>query len=129
VDKQGPGGCWIWIAVKNRGGYGFVSRGAKGDGNIYAHRLAYEVLVGPIPAGLQVDHLCRIPSCVNPAHMELVSRRENILRSDGLTARNSRKVVCIRGHHFTNKRASGARRCIECERIARAKERATKCQP
>ena len=59
-----PDGCWRWTAARFRKGYGMLRRDGK---NHYAHRLVYELIVGPIPTGLQLDHLCRIPECVNPA--------------------------------------------------------------
>lgn len=99
-------GCWLWIASKRRRGYGRF--GPKGDQRA-AHRVAYEALVGPIPDGLQLDHLCREPSCVNPAHLEPVTQLENIRR--GLAARAAagvkvrkpslRRTHCKNGHEFT----------------------------
>lgn len=68
--------CWLWERGTN-GGYGmYWFRGR----NIAAHRFAYEALVGPIPEGLELDHTCRVKRCVNPAHLEPVTHRENILR-------------------------------------------------
>jgi hypothetical protein len=95
VDDRG---CWIWQkGVAN--GYGMARRPGK---NVKAHRLAYEYFIGPIPEGLTIDHLCRQPLCVNPAHLEAVDIRTNILRSPiALAAVNSRKTHCIRGHEFT----------------------------
>jgi hypothetical protein len=83
VDFDGPGGCWLWTGQANKGGYGAFSVGSRYDGNrrgVRAHRWAYEALVGPIPEGLQLDHLCRNPPCVNPAHLEPVTHAENMRR-------------------------------------------------
>lgn len=73
--------CWLWTASKTRNGYGMF--GVSIDGKVTtspAHRWAYEMLVGPIPTGLQIDHLCRVRHCVNPAHLEPVTGTQNIRR-------------------------------------------------
>lgn len=116
VNVRGPDDCWEWLRGKSEG-YGSF---ANTNGSDRAHRISYELLVGPVPEGLELDHLCRNRCCVNPAHLEPVTRRENILRGDGLTANRARKTHCIRGHEFTpeNTRWKGTRRnCRECERI------------
>jgi HNH endonuclease len=93
--KLDPSGCWIWTGLKNRLGYGRVQY----DGKIRrAPRLIYQLMVGPIAPGLQIDHLCRRPACVNPAHLEPVTARENTMRSTAFTATNAKKTHCIRGH-------------------------------
>lgn len=69
-------GCWVWTGAK-RAGYGQISRGARGEGMAAAHRLSYEVLVGPIPEGLQLDHMCRRRDCVNPDHLRPVTHKQN----------------------------------------------------
>lgn len=70
-----PDGCWNWLGAKVHG-YGKIGAGGRGNGTIVAHRVAYEWLVGPIPDGLQLDHLCRNRSCVNPSHLEHGRRGE-----------------------------------------------------
>src|ERR1700692_1180704 len=87
--------CWNWLAQKDAVGYGTFWMNRKRN---LAHRISYELHVGPIPEGLTIDHLCRNPSCVNPEHMQPVSLRENILRGNGPAAINSRKTVCKNGH-------------------------------
>jgi hypothetical protein len=76
------------------------------------------LLVGPIPEGLTIDHLCRVRHCVNPAHLEAVSERVNILRGNGAGARNARKTHCVKGHAFTPDNLyrdyQGYRRCRRC---------------
>ena len=75
----GVNACWLWIGAHKdkRGGYGNFWGG---DTTVYAHRWVYEYFRGPIPKGLQIDHLCRIRTCVNPLHLEIVTQRENIRR-------------------------------------------------
>ena len=115
-----PNGCWEWIAFRNRQGYGrFLGSSQKA---VSAHRWAYEHLIGPIPNGLTIDHLCRNRSCVNPAHMEAVTIRENTLRSPiAPAAVNARKRYCVRGHPFnaanTGRTPDGRRYCRLCNRL------------
>lgn len=126
VDRRGPSECWLWKASCSTDGYGqFRAEGRC----IRAHRLAYELLVGPIPLGMDLDHVeargCTAKTCVNPAHLEPVSRRVNIMRGRGVTARNARKTHCLRGHPFDEvntrrRRRDGARVCIECRRLERS---------
>lgn len=94
VDKSGD--CWIWTgAFAVRTGYGKAGR--RGS----AHRVAYELLVGPIPEGQQLDHLCRVRLCVNPDHLEPVTSQENLLRGETHAAKNAAKTHCYRGHDLT----------------------------
>ena len=88
-----------------------------------AHRVAYEKAYGPIPEGLVIDHLCRNGLCVNPEHLEAVTRKENILRGEGACAQNARKTHCKRGHELIPEnlieRSDGRRDCLLCDRIRR----------
>lgn len=108
VNLDGPipeyapdlGACWIWQAAHYPNGYGHSALRVPGASG-YAHRAAYILMRGPIPAGLSIDHLCRVPDCVNPAHLEAVTARENILRSPTAPAAlNARKTHCKYGHRF-----------------------------
>lgn len=90
-------GCWLWEGECNRG-YGIVYIKER---KYRAHRVSYRLHKGPIPPGLTLDHLCRVRCCVNPDHLEAVDCKENVLRGAGVTAQNSRKTHCSRGHELT----------------------------
>jgi HNH endonuclease len=77
VQYDGETGCWLWQGALHSAGYGFLSVGGR---NQLAHRVAYRLFVGPIPDGLELDHLCRVKHCVNPAHLEPVTTAENLRR-------------------------------------------------
>lgn len=109
--------CWLWTASGGRG-YGiFYPNGAR-SGRA-AHRFAYELLVGPIPEGMQLDHLCRVRRCVNPAHLEPVTGFENRLRGTNAIARNILKTHCDHNHPFdeaNTRHWKGERICRACSR-------------
>jgi hypothetical protein len=88
--------CWLWTGPLSRDGYGVTHARKAGR----AHRLSWMLHRGPIPPGLQLDHLCRVRHCVNPDHLELVTSRENTLRGDSPAARRARQTHCQRGHLF-----------------------------
>ena len=112
VDKNGPNGCWEWTAAKSKG-YGHV----RCDGRWQAaYRVAYELLVGPIPEGLHVDHLCRNPACVNPSHLEPVTLAENTRRGFSPPALAARQELCVNGHPFDRVDRRGQRVCSVCSR-------------
>lgn len=111
-------GCWFWRGAIHKLGYGqcvIGSRRVVGERTCaMAHRVAYELCVGPIPDGLEIDHLCRVRNCVNPAHLETVTRAENNRRA-GLVITH-----CPRGHEYTpeNTRVRACGRCCRtCERM------------
>jgi hypothetical protein len=118
--------CWNWTGDKVFG-YGRMNIKRK---TVRAHRFGYELLVGPIPDGLVIDHLCRNRACVNPAHLEPVTNRVNVLRGVGFPAVNAVKTHCRYGHEFTANntviRSNGDRRCRICRRISHNKYRQDK---
>ena len=106
--------CWAWVGCKDGDGYGmawFAGRSQR------VHRIIFGLLRGAIPSNLECDHLCRNPSCVNPWHIEPVTRRTNVLRGIGFAARNAIKTHCPHGHAYTEtniKIDHGRRRCRTC---------------
>jgi hypothetical protein len=116
-DKYG-GDCWEWPLFRSEDGYGRM----QWDGRTrIAHRAIYRFLVGPIPQGLTLDHLCRNRGCVNPDHLEPVTQREN--------CRRARKDFCAHGHELTPENtyvrpSNGRRSCRECGRRANRDHRA-----
>jgi hypothetical protein len=133
VRAESEDGCWIWQGWIDRYGYGRDNTARK-----YAHRLVYESIVGPIPDGMVMDHLChnadlscaggsecRHRACVNPAHLEPVSRSENAKRGRGAGVAHASKTECKQGHPYdeanTYHRPNGGRGCRKCK--AEAMER------
>jgi hypothetical protein len=117
VDKDGPGGCWEWTGTRTKG-YGKFQ--AESRRTVSAHRFAYELLVGVIPDGLTLDHLCRNRSCVNPEHLEPVTIGENVRRGYGFSGINARKTHCPEGHPLVPENLAsstkGWRACMTCKR-------------
>lgn len=104
---EGTDGCWLWTRSRSQDGYGWASLANR---TWQAHRLVYVLLVGEPPAGLILDHLCRVRHCVNPAHLEPVTVRENLRRGDTPTGAET----CKEGHQFVS--MHGQRRCPVCYR-------------
>jgi HNH endonuclease len=115
-------GCWLYTG-SIRNGYGFINVGGFKHGRKFrVHRLTYQFFIGPIPYGLQLDHLCRVRNCANPWHLEPVTRRHNILRGESIAACNARKTHCLHGHAFNLENThwyKGMRYCRACRRESR----------
>lgn len=119
VDFDGD--CWEWMGWRHKHGYGGIGIGSKADGtnrNVYAHRLAYEVLVESIPEGFDIDHLCMNRGCINPDHLEAVTHQENTRRA----ARSHE--TCQRGHPWVDETTyvnptNGRRQCVTCRDLAK----------
>lgn len=136
VDKTDHNGCWIWQGTISKAGYGYIGIDYK---SIPAHRIAYELFIGTIPKGFEVDHTCFNKACVNPAHLEAVTVQENhnrwarhlglgairarLIKASHVAANQRRqKTHCKWGHPFNEKnthiRPNGNRGCRTCSRLA-----------
>lgn len=119
VNKDGPNGCWLWTAAyclsSGDNKYGTFKLAGR---RVAPHRFAYESLVGPVPEGLELDHLCRNTLCVNPQHLEAVTHRVNIGRGlKAVPGIRSRQTACIHGHPFDEENTyhwGGWRHCRAC---------------
>lgn len=110
VDENG---CWRWSGAIKENGYGCLSL----DGRVrYTHRLAYELWVGPVPDGMQLDHLCRNRACMNPAHLEPVTPSVNVRRGESPGAKALRRTHCVQGHAYAEHGVirMGRRVCRTC---------------
>jgi hypothetical protein len=118
VDVQSDTECWNWLGGTVKGRYGKFKVNGK---HVGAHRLAYELLVGDIPQGLELDHVCRNTLCVNPNHLEPVTHKVNVLRGFSFSAHQSRQTHCKRGHGLSGDnlyiRPDGHRSCKECMKL------------
>lgn len=105
--------------------YGYVRIRNEQGKKVAAHLLIYEELIGKVPSNLELDHLCRFGQCVNPWHLEPVTSKTNILRSNGPAAINARKTKCLQGHPLKgeNLQVVGARKTRRCRECANKKQR------
>lgn len=117
VTFAGQDECWLWTGFIDQGGYGQIPVKAT---DRKAHRFAYTALVGPIPAGMTIDHLCKCKTCMNPRHYEVVTRGENTIRSNSPFLLNKRKTHCLNGHPLEGAnlitQKDGRRNCLQCKR-------------
>jgi len=129
------GSCWVWIGSQSTGGYGYFHASGKNKRlPKRTHRTAYELFVGAIPPGLWVLHKCDNPCCVNPAHLFIGDRKDNMddcaRKGRVCTIGQSRKTHCLRGHELnennTYTRANGHRVCKQCRKIHKIKSRSMK---
>lgn len=121
LQRERPDDCWLWDGTLLNG-YGITRAAVPRRGrivNMLVHRLAYELLVGPIPDGLEIDHLCRTPRCFNPKHMEPVTRTENNRRSNSWSGANARKTHCANGHALSGENVRESFRRGYRERVCR----------
>ena len=121
--------CWTWTGAITSG-YGSFWNGER---SVYAHRYSFELAMGEIPAGKNLDHLCRNPSCVRPSHLEAVTQRENLLRGQTtVPAVNSAKTHCPRGNVYDEANTGNyknGRVCRRCAREAMAAKRSAGVSP
>lgn len=111
-------GCWLWTGFVRADGYSQAH--LAGYGKQYGHILSYEAHIGKVPIGLELDHLCRVRCCVNPRHLEAVTRRVNTLRGISPAARQARQTHCLRGHELSGAnlyRKNRHRYCRACHRM------------
>ena len=122
-------GCWMWVGATKKKGYGSFAVGGVSFG---AHQVIYALYKGLVPKGLQLDHLCRVRSCVNPDHLEPVTSLENRLRGESLVFKASRSSYCKNGHIYNAKNTRyvslpdgyTGRACRVCDKeAARARRR------
>lgn len=128
VDMSDPDGCWPWTGYRTSHGYGQIAEGGRFGAVLRAHRVAYELVRGPIPVGLVIDHLCCRPECQNPWHMEAVPQRVNAERGGGLVAATRQRLertACKNGHPWSEYGYHNGKQrvCRECGRIRQAKWR------
>ena len=116
VESPAGTDCWLWTGSKDADGYGLFAVQRDNRRRSYrAHRWSYEYMVDEIPDGLQLDHLCRVRNCVNPAHLDPVTPWVNVMRGETLAAENVTRTHCPRGHLLVDTARPGLmRRCREC---------------
>lgn len=119
VSPEPNSGCWLWTGSGTYG-YGTIGRGKRIEMKVIAHRLSYELHIGPIPEGLVLDHLCRVRCCVNPQHLEPVTNEENIRRGEA-GKYQSRRTHCPSGHEYspenTQIHRATHRLCKACHKV------------
>ncbi|MFC9891476.1 HNH endonuclease signature motif containing protein [Streptomyces pilosus] len=132
LTKGLPTPCWHWTGSVNRGGYGRIS--VKLDDGVWrpqsAHRAAYRIFIGPIPDGLELDHLCRVRKCCNPWHLEPVTKTVNVRRGLAPVTSGSwlrARTHCPQGHPYDEEntaKRNGRRHCRTCDRARAQRNRA-----
>lgn len=122
IDKNSPGQCWIWTGSRTADGYGRIQVELGRNNPRAAHRVSYELFVGPIPLGLDLHHRCINPPCVNPDHLQPMTHQENLLVGGGFAGVHARKTHCPKGHPLTEGNLlkwqlqhRGQRNCRTCD--------------
>lgn len=126
-------GCWLWTGFVDKAGYARIREAGRSSPVLYAHRYSYERFVGQIPDGLHIDHLCRVKRCVNPGHLEPVTREENLRRGKRPYQVRAISIRCGRGHprgeHTLFRRSTGqvvyCKACRRDDREAAARARSS----
>lgn len=116
-------GCWVWTGAQKGTGYAELYYQGK---RYLMHRLTYVLAKGAIPEGLHIDHLCRVRLCINPAHLEAVTMRTNILRGIAPSAHNARKTRCPHGHEYNEANTYRWRTQRECRPCRKHRRRETR---
>lgn len=122
VERVTESGCWVFMGGLTTGGYSHIGVrvAPRQRKQLQGHRVTYEHFRGPIPAGHELDHLCRVKCCVNPAHLQPVLHRENVLRGAGKAADNARKTHCPKGHLYSEHGFIHHKRKRQCRACKRA---------
>lgn len=123
IEVDPETGCWLWPGAVTSNGYGKIGMGSRSDGTrrtVSTHVLTYTMMIGPVPEGMELDHLCRVRNCCFPGHLEPVTHHENVVRGEN-GYRN--KTHCKNGHPFdaentAPRRDGGKRRCLTCKRAS-----------
>lgn len=131
VSPEPNSGCWLWIGACDKTGYGRIVAARPNRVSMAAHRMSYEALIGKFDKSLDIDHLCRVRCCVNPDHLEPVTRQENLRRGTKPRHPNCDKTHCPQGHPYEGDNLfvdRGKRHCMTCKRkyqreYARAKRK------
>jgi hypothetical protein len=134
VEPEPTSGCWLWTACLDKDGYGRTGVYVNGKKRMYyTHRFMYEWHVGAIPDGMVCDHKCKVRSCCNPDHIDIVTPAENQRRGDSGKASHQRALArssCLKGHEYAEfgvyRHTDGRRRCAECARLAAKRYQARK---
>lgn len=119
--------CWGWSDVLSKAGYAYLGIGGRKGKKFLVHRMLYEIVIRPIPEGMDLDHLCRNRFCVRPDHQEPATRRVNLMRGQTLAAKHAAATHCPQGHPYdlfnTRIAPGGGRVCKICSNILHPRTR------
>ena len=131
VKGPGENDCWGWTDVLSKDGYAYLGVDGRKGGKFLVHRLLYELMIGPIPDGKELDHLCRNRWCVRPDHQEPVTRQVHVSRGEATSSLHARQTHCIHGHPFDLFNTGyyrGSRYCRACRRAFDKKRSPRHCR-